>query len=295
MPDGAQWVVKQALAKLRTQADWFADPARIAREAEGLRACAKLAPAGTTPTLVFEDSARHIVAMTAVPEPHDNWKTLLLRGGLRAGHIEQFADMLGTIQRTAHLRAIEFAPRLADRGYFESLRLEPYYRYTASRLPQTAAFYAALIADTLAVRASFVHGDFSPKNILVHAGRLMLVDYEVAHWGDPAFDVGFSLTHLLGKANHLAGRRIDFVAAAHAYWSRYSAQVSGAFDGLEARSVRHTLGCLLARVEGRSPLEYLTPEGRARQRAAVLSLIAAPPTAMAELIDAFGVAIASTP
>lgn len=295
MPDGAQWVVKQALAKLRTQADWFADPARIAREAEGLRACAELAPAGATPLLVFEDSERHIVAMTAVKEPHDNWKTLLLRGDVQAGHIAQFADMLGTLQRNAHLCAAQFAPRFADRQFFESLRLEPYYRYTASRVPQAAAFYDALIADTLAVRASLVHGDFSPKNVLVHTGRLVLVDYEVAHWGDPAFDVGFSMTHLLGKANHLVAQRADFLAAAQGYWARYAGLVDGLFDGLEARSVRHTLGCLLARVDGRSPLEYLTPDGRERQRNAALALIASPPASMALLIDRFGAAITSMP
>ena len=105
--------------------------------------------------------------------------------------------------------------------------------------------------------------------------------------GDPAFDAGFSMTHLLAKANHMPERRADFVAAAQAYWSRYAGHVTGLFADLERRAVRHTLACLLARVDGRSPLEYLTAAGRAQQRACVLRLMAAPPVSMPVLIDAF--------
>ena len=95
----------------------------------------------------------------------------------------------------------------ADRTFFEALRLEPYYRYTALRTPASADFYDALITDTLSHALTLVHGDYSPKNVLVHHDQLVLLDYEVAHWGDPAFDVGFALTHLLSKAHHIAPRR----------------------------------------------------------------------------------------
>ncbi len=134
-PSGEAWVIKQALAKLRVQVDWFSPPERIHREALGLRWLARLAPPGTTTPLVFEDHEHHLLAMAAVPRPHANWKTLLLAGHLERDHVEQFARLLGTVHRVGHERRAEVEPVFADRGYFESLRLEPYYGYAATRVP----------------------------------------------------------------------------------------------------------------------------------------------------------------
>jgi hypothetical protein len=285
---GPDWVVKQALAKLRVQVDWFSDPARIHREADGLRWLARIAPPGTITPLEFEDRANHILAMTAVPQPHENWKSMLLRGDCRSEHIAQFATLLGTIHRTSHERLAELMPVFGDRGFFETLRLEPYYEYTAAQLPEAAPFYAALLAETRAIATTLVHGDYSPKNVLVHDDRLILLDHEVIHFGDPGFDLGFSLTHLLSKAHHLPEKRTAFADAAISYWNTYEETVGDASwaTELESRAVRHTLCCLMARVAGRSPLEYLSPEERAVQRSAVLVLMADPPRTVAGLADA---------
>lgn len=294
--DGEAWVVKQALAKLRVQVDWFSDPARIHREADGLRRLAEIAPPGTITPLIFEDHANHILAMTAVPHPHENWKSMLLRGDLRMDHIEQFARLLGAIHRVSNERRLELEPVFSDRGFFETLRLEPYYEYTASRVPEAAAFYAELLAETRAISTTLVHGDYSPKNVLVHNDHLILLDHEVIHFGDPGFDLGFSLTHLLSKAHHLLDHRHEFAAAARRYWSIY-AQTIGSSEwttGLEARAVRHTLCCMLARVAGRSPLEYLSPDEKARQRAVVLELMTDPPKTVADLSDSFITGLGAT-
>jgi aminoglycoside phosphotransferase (APT) family kinase protein len=171
--------------------------------------------------------------------------------------------------------------------FFETLRLEPYYRYTAGRLPDAMPFYDALIADTLANAITLVHGDYSPKNVLVRQDRLVLLDYEVAHWGDPAFDVGFAMTHLLSKAHHVAAHRARFAEAARLFWRSYAGEVGAAFGDMQPRAARHTLACLLARVHGRSPLEYLSEAERERQRAVTLSLIRNPPDTISVLIDQF--------
>jgi aminoglycoside phosphotransferase (APT) family kinase protein len=286
---GEAWVVKQALAKLRVQVDWFSPPERIHREALGLRWLEKIAPPNTTTPLVFEDHNDHLMAMQAVPQPHENWKTLLLAGQLETDHVAQFADLLGTIHRRGYERRAEIEPVFADRGLFESLRLEPYYGYTATQVAAASTFLTELIAATLARRDTIVHGDYSPKNILVHNDRLILLDHEVIHFGDPGFDLGFSLTHLLSKAHHLPAKRADFAAAAVAYWSRYRDILGDVpfADELEPRAVRHTLGCLLARVRGRSPLEYLDPEERTRQAEAVARLMSEPPVSVEALSERF--------
>jgi 5-methylthioribose kinase len=287
-PGGEAWVLKQALAKLRVAVDWYSSPERIHREAQGLRWLAQLAPPATTVPLIFEDQRQHILAMSAVPQPHDNWKTLLLRGDLELDHIAQFSRLLATIHRGATGRA-DVAETFDDRSFFESLRIEPYYVYTAAQLPDAGPFYAELIAATRARRLTLVHGDYSPKNMLVHHDRLVLLDHEVIHFGDPAFDLGFALTHLLSKAHHSPGLRAAFAGAARYFWRIYGETLGEVVwrADLDGWAVRHTLGCLLARVAGRSPLEYLDAAERARQQAAVVTLMPHPPETVDELVAQF--------
>ena len=292
-PNGEAWVVKQALAKLRVQVDWFSSPERIHREALGMRWLEQIAPPGTTTPLVFEDHEHHLLAMEAVPQPHENWKMMLLAGRLELDHVEQFARLLGTVHRVSHERKAEIEPLFGDRGFFESLRLEPYYVYTGSQVPEASAFIDVLVDETRSHRDTIVHGDYSPKNVLVHGGRLILLDHEVIHLGDPGFDLGFSMTHFLSKAHHVVDCREAFRQAAVHYWETYRKTIGDAtwLGDLEPRAVRHTLGCMLGRVRGRSPLEYLSTEERTRQADAVIALMADPPSTVAELADRFVSAI----
>lgn len=286
---GEAWVLKQALAKLRVPVDWFSSPERIHREALGLKWLARLAPPGSVTPLLFEDRERHLLAMQAVPQPHENWKTMLLAGRIHADHFRQFAALLAAIHGEAFRRRAELAPAFEDRSFFESLRLEPYYGYSTQQEPGAAAFLDSLIRETRACRITLVHGDYSPKNVLIHKNRLVLLDHEVIHFGDPAFDLGFSLTHFLSKAHHLPALRRDFTSAARDYWHAYVGALGApewAVD-LEPRAVRHTLACLLARVVGRSSLEYLDPTERARQRDAVLRIMPAAPARIEDLICMF--------
>jgi 5-methylthioribose kinase len=280
-PGGRSLVLKQALAKLRVKADWFCAPERIHREAAGLRWLAALAPQGTITPFVFEDLEHHVLAMEAVPKPHENWKSMLLNGDVQQDQVEQFGRLLGKIHRVPLNQRSKLEIEFKDRTFFESLRLEPYYSYSAQNVPEAAEFINQLIHDTRAECSALVHGDYSPKNVLVHAGHLILLDHEVIHWGDPAFDLGFSMTHLLSKAHHLPQHRSAFAKATRQYWEAY------ADNSCESRAVRHTLGCLLARVAGRSPLEYLNEKERARQKRAVLKLMAKPPHKISALIEDF--------
>jgi 5-methylthioribose kinase len=287
--DGRGWVLKQALAKLRVNVDWFSDPERIGIEAKALRLLNRVAPAGTTPAFIFEDMANHLLGMEAVPEPHENWKSVLLSGRIVPDHFEQFGLLLGAIHRGSSESGRELREVFSDTAYFESLRLEPYYLYTAEKIAAGCAFLQELARETLRHKDSLVHGDFSPKNTLICGRKLILLDYEVVHFGDPAFDLGFALTHFLSKAHHLPAARNRLANTAESFWQVYRAEISRLewAEGLERRVVRHTLGCLLARVAGKSPLEYLTSKESARQRDVVLSLLTNPPDSVRNLIAEF--------
>jgi thiamine kinase-like enzyme len=279
--DGEAWVVKQALEKLRVERDWFSDQRRIHREAMALRWAARLLPQEAVPKFVFEDHEHHLLAMQAVAQPHENWKTILMRGEINLDHFAHFAHLLRCWHQGARLFRDELLKDFEDTQYFESLRLEPYYAFAASQILASRKFIGNLIEQTRACRTSLVHGDFSPKNVLLRQNQLTLLDYEVAHWGDPAFDVGFSLTHFISKAHWLERYRAQFIRAARHYWAAY-AELS-----FEPQAVRHTLGCLLARVAGRSPLEYLDKAARARQLQIVLRLMDSPPETIEELLQRF--------
>ena len=282
---GESWVLKQALAKLRVKVDWRSDPKRIEREALGIEVLSQIAPPASIAPLIFLDREQNLLAMQAVKQPHENWKTMLMSGRLDLNHVRQFAMLLGTIHREGHHRREEFARKFDDRSFFQSLRLEPYYQYSALQMPAVAAFYSQLVSDTLANRYTLVHGDYSPKNVLLHNNQLVLLDHEVIHFGDGTFDISFALTHLLSKAHALAPMRERFAQASRYFWEVYVNSVGDEVP--ESRACRQTLGCLLARCIGRSPLEYLTPEASSRQAEAVAAMMARPPSQIPQLIDEF--------
>lgn len=287
--NGRSWILKQALAKLRVNVDWFSRPERSGVEAAGLRWLNSWAPAGSTPLFVFEDGINHVMAMEAIPEEHENWKSVLLKGQIVSDHFKQFGVLLGTIHRRSSESKEEVSEKFANTTYFESLRLEPYYLYPAQTFATAASFLNTLAQEALLHKLSLVHGDFSPKNTLIYRGKLILLDYEVVHFGEPAFDAGFALAHFLSKAHHLPEARARLAAAASLFFRIYRNELATLewADALEPRVVQHLLGCLLARVAGKSPLEYLANDELARQRDIVLWLIDKLPNTIDDLITEF--------
>jgi 5-methylthioribose kinase len=294
-PDGTCWVLKQALAKLRVKSDWFSDPIRIRIEADALRFLLTIAPPGTITPLVFQDTEENVLAMEAVPYPHENWKERLLSGKVDLLLVREFGKILGLIHQRSYPRSAELRAKFGDRTFFSTLRLEPYYQFSATVVPAAKPFLTELVADTLSRQETFVHGDFSPKNVLIHRQRMVLLDHEVAHFGDPAFDLGFSLTHFLSKAHHLPNSRSALIDAAQRYWQTYFELVCQLpwSRGLEHRAIKHTVACLLARAVGRSPLEYLNESERDRQTRAALDLIRVSPTSVSQLVELFAKGIES--
>jgi 5-methylthioribose kinase len=97
------------------------------------------------------------------------------------------------------------------------------------------------------------------------------------------------MAHFFSKAHHLNDERSRLASAAELFWQVYREEIEHLdwAGSLEPRVVHHTLGCLLARVAGKSRLEYLTPEEMTRQQDVVLEIMAAPPKSVATLIDEF--------
>lgn len=260
----APLVVKQARRQLRTEDPWFCDPARIFREAEVLRHCAHLVPEGRTPRILFEDRESYLFGMTAAPAGHTTWKSELL-----AGRFDRpTATCCGELMAALHAGTwgeTALAATLGDLAIFDALRLDPYYRTVARRHPSAAERLRRLIESAQTQRHALVHADFSPKNLLVFAGGPLLIDFETGHYGDPAFDLGFFLTHLVLKTGYHAARADEVLDLAEAFWAAYEPRVgrrAGAdeYRRLMARGMLHLGGCIWARLDGKSPVEYLHDE-----------------------------------
>jgi 5-methylthioribose kinase len=269
-------VVKQALERLRVAEEWLSDPARTLREAAALRDVAAVLPAGAVPAIAFLDEANYIYAMEAAPAGAQDWKTLLLAGEIDPAVGGQIGHLLAR-QVEATRAATPWRDRYGDQRVFDELRLDPYYRFTAARYPDLASYFERAIDRCREQASSLVHGDWSPKNMLIAGGRPMLIDYEVVHYGDAAFDAAFVLNHLLLKSYHRPQWRSRYGEAAAAFWEAAAPAVS-------AEGVQLHLGCLLlARVDGKSPAEYLNYETKPILRAVARDILVAPPRHLLDL------------
>ena len=284
--DGSErFVVKRALPKLKVRDDWFADPARNSVEHDCLDYLNRIA-LGSVPRILFRDAEAGLFAMEFLDERFANWKASLLQGVAR----EEDAARAGTLMATIHGASFgdaEVHARFQTWPNFFALRVEPYLLTTGSRHPKLRNFFEEEAERLRRTSLALVHGDFSPKNILISRERLVLLDCEAAWFGDPAFDAAFLLNHLFLKALHLPAWRENYLRLASVCWSEYRAGLAGRFDGdLSSRIGRLLLMLMLARMDGKSPVEYIVEEPKKELvREFVGRMLPAGAFAMEEVMD----------
>jgi Phosphotransferase enzyme family len=258
--DGRErFVIKRALPKLRVRDDWFADPARNAVEKACLDYLESIQP-GCVPRVLFHDPEFGLFGMEYLDARFANWKTELLEGRTREEDAVRAGALLGLFHRQSWGR--ETVARRFDTGEnFYALRLEPYLVTAGRRNPVLEPFFVREVERLRGAALALVHGDYSPKNILLNPERLVVLDCEVAWFGDPVFDLAFLLNHLLLKSAHRPDRGEDYLRLLRAALEAYEARMAGLFTRrYEERTGRLLLMLLLARVDGKSPVEYLTDE-----------------------------------
>ncbi len=253
-----RWVAKQSLEKLRVKDDWRSDRDRIYREAEAIQSLAPVVADSALPKVICVDRENYFFIMTAAPAGSTVWKESLLAGTVDAGVGEAAGKLLARIIKASQSDPV-FQKKFADRTAFDQLRIDPYYRTVATRQPEVRGVIQELISDSLNLRTSLVHGDYSPKNMLVRDRNIFLIDFEVIHWGDPAFDAGFLLNHLFLKAFHQPRLTRHYLDAARAFW-RALVEGIGASGDFEIMTLRHLGALMLARIDGKSPVEYIQDE-----------------------------------
>jgi aminoglycoside phosphotransferase (APT) family kinase protein len=278
-------VVKRALPKLRVAADWRAPPERAAAEVAWIRLVAGIDP-DWVPAIRGEDRAHHLFAMDFLPWPI--WKFELAVGRIDI----DFAHAAGTALARIHgatAGRTEVAAAFDNGAQFLALRLEPYLLFTAERHPMLAPAIQGEAARVASARIALMQGDISPKNILCGPQGPVFLDAETACYGDPAFDLAFCLNHFLLKAvwhpEFTGAYAQSFAATAQAYRAGATWEPASAID---RRTARLLPMLLLARVDGKSPVEYLTEESdKSFVRAAAIQMIVEPPVNLDALAEIY--------
>ena len=284
--DGRTVCVKRALPQLKVAAEWKAPVSRNAFEWAWIRFASEIVP-NAVPRPLAHDEAAGLFAMDFLdPATHPVWKQQLLAGRVDPATAAAVGHTLGILHGASAHRA-DLAAAFDTGESFHALRLEPYLLATARRHPDLSDRLAELVQNTAAKRVALVHGDVSPKNILVGPKGPVLLDAECAWYGDPAFDIAFCLNHLLLKRLPCPDRAPELHAAFSAFVEAYFGTVSfEAHDSLEARAAQLLPALFLARVDGKSPVEYVTLE-RERQsvRDFAIPFINQPPLSLQQVAD----------
>ncbi|MGR5144438.1 phosphotransferase [Photobacterium sp. DNB23_23_1] len=251
-------VAKRALEKLKVEQDWFADTSRNLFEQRYLKYVGKQFPQ-YVPKILHSFEEERLFTMEFFPESFKDWKKALMQGDTSVVVAKKIGVILASIHKVSWHEEIAQNLFKSDSNFYE-LRLEPYFESMIDKHPQLADEIKSLCGDVANTKHCLVHGDFSPKNILVSDEEIKIVDCEVAWYGDPAFDVAFLLHHLLLKASHFRNRK--YLDLAKAFHSRYRKTIGDErYDVVcEAKVVQLTLMMMLARIDGKSPVEYLSPD-----------------------------------
>ncbi len=280
--------VKRALPKLKVAADWTAPIERNAFEVAWYEIAHGIVP-DAVPRVLLHDADAMLFAMDYLaPEQHRLWKAELRAGRADASASAEVGRRLARIHSASAHDAV-VARRFPRADIFHAIRLSPYLEATAQRHPDLAQALFALSRRTADTRIAMVHGDVSPKNILLGPRGPVFLDAECACIGDPAFDLAFCLNHLLLKCLWTPGARDGYFACFDALADAYRVGIDWEPPAeLERRAATLLPGLFLARVDGKSPVEYVTDEAdRNHVRRCARSLLQSPPALLDDVRNAW--------
>jgi len=265
------FILKQACKQLRVKDLWLSDPARIEREFIFLSAFKSLAQNSYLTEPLWHDNQNHVLAMSLAPAPATAWKTDLLGKIADPVRAMQAADLLAAIHNKGGSLKKTF-PGLLDKTIFQQLRIEPFYERLALQFPEYSVKINSLRNALLEGNATLCHGDFSPKNLLLHPNGMTLVDHETAHFGDFTMDLGLFLAHLVLKCIYAKSNRSSYAELIRSFINAYQNHAGKCDLNLQQSALGHLGVVLLTRVSGTSQVDYLdeTQKQEARMLAQTL-------------------------
>ncbi|MEM6987320.1 MAG: aminoglycoside phosphotransferase family protein [Pseudomonadota bacterium] len=281
---GKNLCVKFALPQLKVEATWLAPVHRNAADYAWLRVAHEVSPQNAVELLGHSESQSGFAMAFLEGDGVYLWKAALLKEAPDRGEAAAVGDLLGRVHAASSEPTFDARP-FQNHDDFRALRIEPYLLHTAKAHAAVAPALKRLANMLHAADRVLVHGDVSPKNIFFRAGSPVLLDAECATMGDASFDPAFCLNHLVLKAVHLQASRAQYLASVCALWGAYVVHATWEnATALEQRVCRLLPALMLARIDGKSPVEYLSDPDRDRVRQLALGLLAHPTDTLSALV-----------
>lgn len=277
------YCIKQALPVLKVAKVWHAPVERIYSEINWLKAVAQILP-GMVPEVLGVDRLTNSFIMPFFPPEHySNWKTELFSEKADISFAASVGKSLAQIH-SATANSENIRNTFDNDDIFYALRLEPYFIECANIYPGIADHLKALVARTQSLKISLIHGDISPKNILAGPNGPVFLDAECAVYGDPAFDVAFCLHHILFKSIVKPDSTFELLEAFDALSASYLSGVTWeSREPVEMRIAGLLPALMLARISGKSPLDYLDSNTRQISLGIAMQLINSPAIQLREI------------
>ena len=255
-----QYCLKRALPRLKVPQVWEAPVERNSFEWQWFRTAGAICPQ-CVPNLLAQDPQAGLFVMAYLdPGRYPIWKSQLRDGIVCEETAEGVAERLATIH-AATSDDEHVARQFATDDAFYAIRLEPYLVATGRAHCDLTDRLHAILHVTESTKRALVHGDISPKNILVGLSGPVFLDAECAWYGDPAFDPAFCLNHLLLKCLWRPQHAKAYLACFERFAAVYLQGVSWEPQASIESRIAHLLPALfLARIDGKSPIEYVTIE-----------------------------------
>jgi 5-methylthioribose kinase len=242
------------------QQDWYVPVIRNYYEYMWYLEVDKIVPE-ITPKILYANEKPYFFVMEYYdPKKYPLWKNELFNLKLDNKFAKNFAIKLANIHNiTFNNKTI--ANNFNTSELFEDLRINPYIRSTAI-LHNDVSEELLSIADNLYnTNLALVHGDISPKNILINNSQPIFLDAECAWYGDPAFDISFCLNHIILKSLVLESIQKELISYFNIISHNYLRNImSNDLEKYEKRIIALLSALMLSRIDGKSPVEYITSD-----------------------------------
>jgi len=268
-----EFCVKRALAKLTVKEDWFAPVNRSNFEAEYFKTCKNINKLAF-PKILGHDKKKYILAMNWYnKDQYKLWKSSLLKKYIETKDGKRVAEIL--VKKHAHFfnkKAIK--DKFSNDKTFHAIRIEPYILFTSNSYPQYKKLFDKNIDNLSKNKKTLIHGDFSPKNILIGKDSPVILDAETACWGDPVFDLAFCNNHIILKSILNFEIKDKYISLSKCFLDTYISFLNWENkDEFIERFLSLVPIFILARLDGKSPVEYFQKGHIERSRGLAKKLI----------------------
>ncbi len=130
--DGKAYCLKQALPKLKVEADWHVDTGRSYYEAEWLRFAHSVDNSCVPEVIAYDAETGYILMEYLSPGQYHVWKTQLMDGIIDTEFASRVGEQIGILHANACNRP-EIKELFHSGSMFHQLRIEPYLLYTSQK------------------------------------------------------------------------------------------------------------------------------------------------------------------